>query len=140
MRATLAGVAASLGIACTAAVAMVGVAASNTPYYATVGLNPVVMALTAIPGALTLGLIVALPTSAAMVWCVEAVASRVRAFDHPLAWMLAGILFASPTAYLFSTMQNGPEQFALVSLWSFFLLVGAVSALAAWAFRYEKLR
>jgi hypothetical protein len=73
-----------------------------------------------------------------MVWCITAAAKRTNVFDSPALWIASGALFSSPTAYFFSTMQPGRDQFSWISLWSFFLMVGAISGLTAWLFRYRK--
>ncbi|MBB4837564.1 hypothetical protein HNP52_000615 [Sphingomonas kyeonggiensis] len=105
-----------------------------------VGPSSPAMALSAAPAVLAIATLVALPTAALMVWCLTEAARAVPLFDSLVAWVLAGILFASPTALLFSYGQPGADQFALASPWSFFLAVGALSAFAAWLWRREPLR
>lgn len=128
-KATVAGAVAGLLITCAAAMIFVAVAAGKSAYFASHGLTPSAMILLALPGTLAMGSIVAFPTSAAMVWCITAAAKRMNVFDSPAIWIASGALFSSPTAYFFSTMQPGRDQFSWISLWSFFLMVGGISGL-----------
>lgn len=136
-RAALVGGVTGLVIAVGAVLFFLAATAHRSAYFASHGLTPTAMIFIALPGTLAIGSIVAFPTSAAMVWFTTAVSRKVSIFDTAPVWITSGAIFALPTAYFFSTMQPGRDQFALVSLWSMFLIVGAVSGLAAWLFRHS---
>lgn len=101
-------------------------------------LTGLTFALFVLPGSLLIGAIFALPTSATMVFAITALSRKLRFLDSALAWTMAGVLFTSPTAYLFSDLQAGPHRFGLISIWSFLLMLGAIAGFVAWLFRFTK--
>ena len=137
-KAILAGAISGMILSISAVLFLIGSAAHRSAYFSNHGLTPSTMVMIALPGTLMIGSIIAFPTSAAMVWFTTAISRKVRMFDQAAVWIASGIVFSSPTAYFFSTMQYGRDQFALISIWSFLLSVGGASGLAAWICRYTK--
>lgn len=86
------------------------------------------------PGVIGAGMVFAFPIAMAMVFTIVALARRFVVFDSLFAWGLAGVLFTSPAAWLFSGMlENG--RIGVVSVWSYGLMVGAISGIVARRFR-----
>lgn len=139
-KATFAGAIAGMTVAIGALMAFLTVAAGSTAHFVNHGLTGLHFVFVALPGCLLIGALFAFPTSAAMVFSTTALARKLPWLDNAWAWAAAGTLFTAPTAYLFSNLQNTSEQFALVSIWSFGLVVGAISGLSAWIFRLSPIR
>lgn len=137
VKATIAGAVAGMSVAILAVIVSLTAVAGSTPSFAKHGLTGLSFVILVFPGSLLIGTLFAFPTSAAMVFSVTSLARRLPWFDKVWAWIAAGTLFASPTAYLFSNLQNTREQFALVSIWSFGLAVGSIAGLFAWIFRHR---
>lgn len=85
-------------------------------------------------GSYMFGLLFAFPTAAAMVFTLAALTRWLPWLDRAWAWVLAGMLFTAPWAWLFAMFDSG--QFAASPVWWFGLALGAVSGLAAWRARY----
>lgn len=136
-KATIAGALAGMTVAICAAVVVLTVVSGSTPAFQKQGLTGSAFMILILPGSVLIGAIFAFPTSAAMVFSLTAIEQKLRWFDKVWIWMAAGTLFASPTAYLFSNLQNTREQFALLSIWSFGLVIGAISGLFSWLFRHR---
>lgn len=135
-KATLIGAVTGMILGVGIAIAIMTMAAGSSAAFQKHGLTGASFIAMALPGSLLIGLIFALPTSAAMVFSVSALSKKWSAFDKPTAWIVVSALFTSPTAYLFSSLQGGADRFALVSIWSFVLLIGAFAGFTAWFFRH----
>jgi len=137
-KAIFAGALAGMTIAVCAAVIIGMNIAGKSNDFTEQGLTGLTFALLVLPGSLLIGTIVALPTSAAMVFSITALSRKLPFLDSAIAWILTGVLFTSPTAYLFSDLQAGPRRFGLISIWSFLLMLGAIAGFVAWLFRFTK--
>lgn len=124
-----------MAIGVCAVITLLTFATGATPHLQNVGLTGFTLVMQLLPGTLLIGAVLAFPTMAAMVCSVVAAARRWPRFDSAWVWTTAGLLFTSPTAYLFSLLQRGDGQFDLLSAWSLMLVVGAVAGLFAWMFR-----
>ena len=137
LRAIVAGSLAGMAVGVGTVIALLTGVADSTPHYQKMGLTGVTMVMQLLPGSMILGAVFAFPTMAAMVCSVVAAARRWPRCDGAWVWTLAGILFTVPTAYLFSMFQRGDGQFALLSVWSLCLVVGAIAGFFAWMFRHR---
>lgn len=135
-KATLVGAGAGMAAELTIAIAFMTLAAGSSAAFQRQGLTGASFIALALPGSLFIAAMFALPTSAAMVFSVSALSKKWTMFDTAAAWMGGGVLFSSPTAYLLSDLQGGSHRFALISIWSLVLLIGACVGLFAWLFRH----
>jgi hypothetical protein len=122
-------------IAISIAIAFFAMSAGSNPTFQKHGLAGLPYVLLVLPGCIAIGAAFAFPTSAAMVFSTVALSKRWAVFDSAVAWVGAGVIFTSPTAYLFSYLQNANDRFALMSIWTLGLVIGGVAAFAAWIFR-----
>ncbi|WP_126177134.1 hypothetical protein [Tsuneonella rigui] len=89
----------------------------------------VLLSLGALPGVVLAGSVFAFPTAALLVATMTWLARRWRPMDNFVSWVIAGVFASSPVAWLFHQIDSSSFGVWLaVSI----LVIGAVSALAAW--------
>ena len=137
LKATVAGSLAGVAVGGGTVIALLTHVADSTPHYQNVGLSGFAMVVKLLPGSLLIGTVLAFPTVAAMVRSLVTTGRRWPGFDSTWVWTTAGLAFTSPTAYLFSMLQDGDDQFALLSIWTLTLVAGAVAGLFAWMFHHR---
>lgn len=94
------------------------------------------LSLGALPGLVLVGSIFSFPTAALLVAVMTGLAKRWRPLDSFASWVFAGAFASSPVAWLFHRIDSSSFGVWLaVSI----LVIGAISALAAWRARRSPL-
>lgn len=134
-RAVLTGAVVGTTLAGAPILAVLAYDAARTEGYREIGLTAVMVVGTAMPMTIVLGALVGVPTAALLVWTMTSGARRWPLLDRAVSWAVAGSLLCVPLAWAVSEFNSPGNSFQVSWLTLTPLMIGALSALAAWRVR-----